>query len=123
MKQFRFLEWEVYESAQQLFSHILTLVKKLSKEHRYDLGSQIVRASLSVILNIAEGSGKSSDRELNRYLEIALGSLYETLAGVDTLRRNGFLTEKEFSKIKGRIASISKQLGGFKKKITSKIRS
>ena len=90
---------------------------KLPKEIRYDLGGQIVRASSSVILNIAEGSGKRNDKELNRYIDIALGSLNETVAGVDLLLDNGFVAEEQFNAVIQRAGSIAKQLGGFKKKL------
>jgi hypothetical protein len=68
---FRFLEWQVYEDAKALFRLTLDIVSRLPKEIRYDLGGQIIRASSSVIFNIAEGSGKRSGEELNRtYLKI-----------------------------------------------------
>lgn len=105
----------MYEEAQRLFKDVIVLVKNLPKEYRFEIGSQIIRSSLSVILNIAEGSGKSSDKELNRYLEISLGSLYETLACLDTLKLNSLMSEKEFLRFKIQIGNICDQLGGFKK--------
>ena len=66
-------------------------------------------------MNIAEGSGKSSDRELNHYFNISLGSLNETLAAIDILKDNGLITDEEFNKLFKKIDEISNQLGGFKK--------
>ena len=117
MRKFRFLEWKVYKDAKDLFSSLLRIVKKLPKEYRFELGSQIIRSGLSIILNIAEGSGKSTDKELNHYFNIALGSLNETLAAIDVLKDNGFVNEEEFGKIFKKIEEISNQLGGFKKVI------
>ena len=88
MRKFRFLEWQVYRDCQVLFTLILKLVRKLPKEYRFELGSQLIKSTFSVILNIAEGSGKTSDRELNRYFDISLGSLYEVLASVDVFKNN-----------------------------------
>lgn len=99
------------------FTLVLKLVKDLPKEYRFELGSQIIRAALSNILNIAEGSGKSSDKELNRFMGISLGSVNETLAVIDILKGNGLIDEKAFSEIYNKLFSISNQLGGFKKKI------
>ena len=99
MKKFRFLEWKVCKDSQELLITILRFVKKLPKEYRYELGSQIIRSSFSIILNIAEGSGKISDKELNRYIDITLGSLHETLAGVDTLQVNNLVTEEDFKNV------------------------
>lgn len=62
MRKFKFLDWEVYKEAQDLFSKVLMLIRKLPKEYRFELGSQLIRPSLSVVLNIAEGSGKQSDK-------------------------------------------------------------
>lgn len=117
MKKFRFLEWGVYKDAKILFFESLKITHSLSKEYRFELGSQLVRASLSVVLNIAEGSGKTSDKELNRYFDISLGSLHEVLALADTLRDGDFITIEQFENIAVLVENISKQLGGFKKKL------
>ena len=115
MKKFRFLDWQVYRDAQRLFSLVLEITKKLPKEFRFELSSQLIRSSFSIVLNIAEGSGKISDRELNRFIDIALGSAYETVAGMDTLRVNKLVTNAEFISVKELASSICDQLGGFKK--------
>lgn len=117
MGKFRFLEWEVYKDAKKLMNLVLGIVKAPPKEYRFDMGSQLVRSALSVVLNIAEGSGKKSDKELNRYFEVALGSLYETLAASDVLYDNKLITKKAFEELFKMVESISNQLGGFKKKL------
>lgn len=117
MDKFRFLKWEVYKDSQKLFSFILRLVEKLPREHRYELGSQAIRSAQSISLNIAEGSGKGSDKELNHYFNIALGSLYELTATLDSFRINNFMSEKEFKVTLRFVSSLSNQIGGFKKKL------
>jgi four helix bundle protein len=119
MKQFRFREWQVYKDSQSFFLAIMNVVQKLPKEFRYDLGSQLVRSAFSIVLNIAEGGGKESDKELNRFLEIALGSLYETVAGIDTLLVAGLIDTKGQRQLNQSAESIGKQLGGFKKDLRS----
>jgi len=117
MDKFRFLKWQVYQDAKDLFSCIIRIGGRLPKEYRFELGSQIIRASLSIILNIAEGSGKNSDRELNRFIDIALGSVNELVAALDTLKDNQLVTKEEFDTMFRRLDNISNQLGEFKKKI------
>lgn len=119
MEKFRFLKWKVYKDSKELFALILKIVKKLPREYRFELGSQLIRSGLSIILNIAEGSGKESDKELNRYFKISLGSLYEILAAVDVLKSSDLITSEDFEEIFKLIESISSQLGGFKKKLTA----
>jgi len=52
---------------------------------------------------------------LNKYFNIAIGSVNETLAGLDVLRDNKIISEELFEKILLQCENISKQLGGFKK--------
>lgn len=115
MQKFRFLDWQVYKDSQGLFTEVVSVVKSLPKEYRFELGSQVIRSSQSIVLNIAEGSGKESDKELNRFLEIALGSAYETLACMDSLQKNEMLSEEQFEKMKHAIGVICSQIGGLKK--------
>lgn len=122
MGNFRFLDWPVYSSSQQLLSAVIEIAKTLPTSYRIEIGSQIVRSSLSVCLNIAEGSGKSSPRELNRFLDISLGSAYETLAGLDALRRNALLSEDAFDSLQTHIDSICRQLGGLRKKTSARLK-
>ncbi len=42
--------------------------------------NQFQRAVLSIVLNLAEGSAKSSSKERRKFYEISLGSLRETQA-------------------------------------------
>jgi four helix bundle protein len=119
MDKFRFLNWKVYQESRELLAFVLNIVKKLPKEYRFELGSQIIRSAFSVLLNIAEGSGKASDKELNHFFNIAHGSLYETFAGIDFFRYNKLITKEEFMKATQTIHSIGGQLGGFKKSLKS----
>lgn len=120
MQEFRFLNWEVYKDAKEAFGFIVKLVNKFPQNLKFEFGNQIIRSSLSVVLNIAEGSGKSSDAELNRFFNIAIGSLYETLAGIDVAKDNKLITDDEFNKICDKLISIARQLGGFKKGLDKK---
>jgi four helix bundle protein len=72
--------FKTYELAVQLYRDCEELP---AKPHMRD---QLSRASLSIVLNIAEGAGKPSMRERRRFYGIALGSLRETYALLDLMR-------------------------------------
>ena len=117
-KFFRFLEWEVYNDAQDVFTEVVKIVRKLPQDLRFTLGTQIIRSGLSVILNIAEGSGRFTDKEMSRFFDISLGSVNETVAGLDSLVKLDGLSEVYFQEMFEKYKSISRQLGGFKKKLS-----
>ena len=77
------------------------------------------RSSLSVILNIAEGAGKDSDKEFNRYLNNSLGSINETAAGIDVSSDARLISETERNSLLEEAKNIANQLGGFSKRLKS----
>ncbi len=118
MKTFRFLDFPVYQEAKSLYKDIVLLTKAFPKEY-WELGDQIRRSALSVCLNIAEGSAKRSDRDFNRYLENSLGSINETVAGMDICLYCGLSGQKEVTSLIQRCEIVTRQLGGFSKKLRS----
>jgi four helix bundle protein len=58
MKKFRFLKWKVYKDSKELFQIVIKTVSKLPQNLKYEIGNQLIRSCFSIILNIAEGSGK-----------------------------------------------------------------
>ena len=121
MKTFRFLDFKVYQEARDFHRSIVILTKKFPRDYRY-LVDQLRRCSLSVILNIAEGSSKRSDKDFNRYLENSLGSVGEAVACLDVAWSLSLITENEFNQFTGQAESIKKQLGGFSRSLISSLK-
>ncbi len=57
---------------------IYEVTNSFPKEEIYSLTSQIRRAAVSIIANIAEGSTRDTEKEFARFLNISLASLCET---------------------------------------------
>jgi four helix bundle protein len=79
MEEFNYEKLDVYRCAMELLAHVYLLVDKLPKGFSH-LADQLRRACLSIPLNIAEGSGKSSPQERMRFFEIARASALECSA-------------------------------------------
>lgn len=67
----------VWKKAHQLTLDIYKTVVVYPKEETYSLVSQLKRASISIATNIAEGTGRFSQKDLAHFLQIALGSCHE----------------------------------------------
>lgn len=89
---------------------------------KFALGDQLRRAVVSVPSNIAEGSGRSSTKEKIHFLEIAYGSLTETLCQLDLASDLGYISEEEFNNEKERINVIGKQLSGLRSSFQKQIK-
>ena len=117
LNEFRFLEWPVYKDSQKIVKDIFKITSELPSQFKYDLGNQINRAAMSIVLNIAEGSGKHSDAELNRFFNISLGSINEVVAALDIAVSNNLIVSKKFEELVEKLQNISHQLVGFKKQL------
>jgi four helix bundle protein len=76
-KPFRFEKLEVWQAARRLGGEIYNLTQDWPARERFGLTAQLRRAVVSISANIAEGSGKNSDRDFARFLEQAYGSALE----------------------------------------------
>lgn len=110
---FRFRDWDVYKDSLRLRIKLYDLIKTFPKEEMYALADQLRRAVNSVILNIAEGSNKSTDKESKVYINRAHCSLDEVVACLDCALMSHYLNADEHSNLLGEIASLAKRLRAF----------
>ena len=81
-QKYNFENLEVYRLARDLVREIYEVSKNFPREEIFVLTSQLRRAAISVLLNIAEGSIKSK-KEFARFVDISTGSLLETKTCLD----------------------------------------
>lgn len=85
MEEFGYEKLDVYKCSMEFLESAFALIEKLPKGFAH-LGDQLKRASLSIPLNFAEGSGKSAPAERRRFYEIARASALECSAIVSCAR-------------------------------------
>ena len=68
------------------------------------------RASLSVVLNVAEGAGRNARPDKRRFYEIAKGSAAETAAALDVARLRRLAAERELREARGMAARAVQML-------------
>ena len=75
MRNFR--ELKVWNEAMTIVKETYEIASMLPDQEKFGIKSQISRAAVSIPSNIAEGSAKSSNKEVKRYFEISMGSAFE----------------------------------------------
>lgn len=75
MRNFRSLG--IWKKGMSIAKSIYDLTAGFPKEEKYGITSQMCRAAVSIPSNIAEGCSRGSDADFTRFLEFALGSLFE----------------------------------------------
>ena len=85
---------KIYERSYKLALKIHEVTKSFPETERYDLTSQIRRASKSIPTNIAEGYGRQSKEEFKRFLKISLGSCNETQVHLEFSKDLGYINKE-----------------------------
>jgi four helix bundle protein len=111
---FRFEGLEIFHGAIDFSVRVHELVKRFPADERFDLTSQARRAANSVVLNIAEGSGRGTKKDFSRFLDMAIGSIFETVACFFLARRRSYISQQDLEKIKNEAESLAKRINAFK---------
>lgn len=119
MRDFRKLI--IWVNAMELTSLIYSYTENLPEQEKFGLVSQMRRAAVSIPSNIAEGCGRTSQSELNRYVEIAIGSSFELETQLMLCEKLGFCSSKENQTIIDALQSLQKQMNQFRIKIKTDI--
>lgn len=106
---------KVWQRAMDLVVRIYQASANFSPDERYGLISQLRRSATSIPLNIAEGSGNSSNKEFCRFLEIALRSGYEVLTTIEISKRLSDITEEISSELQTKTREIIAMIVGLTK--------
>ncbi|TSA29060.1 MAG: four helix bundle protein [Ignavibacteriales bacterium] len=90
---------DVWNKSIELVTEIYRVTKFLPKEEIFGLSSQLRRASVSVISNIAEGSARKSSLERKRFYEISRSSLVEIDAQIEIAQRLSYINIEQIDKL------------------------
>jgi four helix bundle protein len=90
-----FRDLEVWQRAMDLQRSSHAVARRFPPEARYELGSQLRRASGSVVTNIVEGHGQSTRANYRRYVGIARGPAREVHSHLLSAEDVGYVTHSE----------------------------
>jgi four helix bundle protein len=107
-----YADLEVWRTAMELVVRNYQLTRQFPKDEVYELTSQLRRAEVSVPSNIAEGKGRSSDKELIQFLCHARGSLFEIETQLKIVERLGYVKTNECDPLRAEASRVGQMLNG-----------
>lgn len=116
---FTFEKLDVYKKAKEFQRKVKNEVlsqRRLDRTYCY----QLKRASLSVVLNIAEGSSRFTGPSARNFYVIARGSLFETISILDILHTEGMISKEHYDAFYEKAQDISFMLYQMIRKLKAK---
>ena len=107
----------IWQRSVDLATSIYKITTLFPSEEKYGLISQMRRCSVSIPSNIAEGSGRSSDKEFSRFLEIAYGSAYELETQMIISMKLEFVQINDYEVLSKELDELQKMIFAFINKL------
>jgi four helix bundle protein len=114
-----FRDLVAWQRAMDLVVECYRVSRKFPSDERFSLTSQLRRAAVSVPSNIAEGKGRGFNRAYANHLTIASGSLCEVSTQMEIAQRLGFIDQRVFESVKGRIEEVGRLMTSLRKSVES----
>ena len=112
-----FKELRVWKEAIELAKLVYQTSANFPAEEKYGLKSQVNRAAVSVASNIAEGSGRGSNKEFAQFLKVSLGSAFEVETQMILAEAFGFVSKEDNEKLTQQLSGVQKMLNGLINKL------
>lgn len=105
---------EVWKKSHEQYMFVKkSIAIKFPKEERFELTSQLLRASLSIPLNISEGCGRFTDKDFANFLDTSLGSTNEVDYCCFAAFELKYITEEEYNIVNKLINEVRAMLISF----------
>src|SRR5215475_13592617 len=108
-----FEDLEAYQAAREFRKAMYAVNRRLPSFEKFELGSQIRRAAVSLTNNIAEGHGRFHYLEQIKFCLQARGSLEELLDDLNICEDESYLPPSELPALKQQGWCVHKLLNGY----------
>ena len=108
---FDFERLEVYQKALGLVERVFRLTRQLPREYQSSIADQMRRASVSILNNLAEGSGKLSKKEKAQFYKTSLNSTRECIPMLTILVREQQMSSEVYQELRRELVHIANMLG------------
>jgi four helix bundle protein len=117
--KFKFEDLKVYTKTLDFVDLVYKTCGNFPNTEQFALSSQFTRAAVSTALNIAEGSS-DSDKQFNRYLQIALDSVNECVVCSTISKRQNYISIDIENQLREKLVELSKMVTSLQKYLKTK---
>ncbi len=107
-----------WQKARALVREVYAVARHFPEDERYGLVSQLRRAGVSVVANIAEGRGRNTTGEFQQFLGHAKGSLTELETELIVAEDLGYLRPQEAKDLPAKCDEVSRLLNGLMRSLS-----
>ncbi len=111
---FRFERLAIWQRSLEFANQVYDATETFPAKERFGLTSQVRRSASSISANIAEGSSRASGKDFSRFVEIAFGSLCETISHLYLAKLRGMIDSEKYESIYGSAEELSKMISAFR---------
>lgn len=119
--KYNFEKLEVWNDARLFVSVIYKITNSFPEKEKYGICSQMQRAAVSIVSNIAEGVSRNSVKEQIRFIEIAYGSLMEVYCQLYITMDLDYLSSEIFDNTKEDIDKIANKLNALNRSLAKRL--
>ena len=108
-----FEDLEVYRLAREFRKSMYTVTRRLPAHEKFELASQIRRATVSLTNNIAEGHGRYHFLDQIKFQLQARGSLTELIDDLNICEDENYLPSNEVGELKKQATTVHQLINGY----------
>ena len=112
---FRHEKLDVTQESIEYYLAVRRCTARFPPVERFELTSQLNRAALPVSSNIAEGIGRATPRDRIRFLDMANGSLLESVTQLTIAARLGYVCDEDHQSLRRMADALCRQLAGIRR--------
>jgi four helix bundle protein len=123
MRKHNFKNLEVWKKSRAFVADIYQLSSPFHADETFGITSQLRRAAISISLNISEGSGRGSNREFVRFLDVSYASLLETENLLYLCLDPKMISEEQLHNYQTQLNDMQKMINGLQNSLIEKVQT
>ncbi len=112
-----FEKLKIWQKAMDIASDIYKISLLLPEDEKFNLIHQIKKCAISIPSNIAEGSGRNSNKEFIHFLGVANGSTFELITQLMLAKRLNLISEDIIQPLINQLVEVSNMNFSFQKSL------